>query len=244
MECKFIYSFFEWNILINNSLRFLLARLHLDSLEDKISVMEVEDALEKLPKGEYAYRQAYDEAMEKRIKGQKPRFSDLALRTLSWITFSKRPLTTSELQHALAVTDGASTLDLRNLTHIDLITSVCAGLVTVDEESDIIRLVHYTTQEYFDQTWATWFPNGQTDIAKTCVTYLSFKAFETGISHTHEDFKARLQSNILYDYAARNWGHHARVSSIEGGKLILDFLESTAKASASSQAMMYSEYGF
>ena len=244
MECKFIYSFFERNILINNSLRFLLARLHLDSLEDKISVMEVEDALEKLPKGEYAYRQAYDEAMEKRIKGQKPIFSDLALRTLSWITFSKRPLTTSELQHALAVTDGASTLDLRNLTHIDLITSVCAGLVTVDEESDIIRLVHYTTQEYFDQTWATWFPDGQTDIAKTCVTYLSFKAFETGISHTYEDFKARLQSNILYDYAARNWGHHARVSSIEGGKLILDFLESPAKASASSQAMMYSEYGY
>ena len=59
--------------------------------------------------------------------------------------------------------DGASPLNLRNLTHIDLITSVCAGFVTVDEESDIIRLVHYTAQEYFDQTWATWFPNGQTD---------------------------------------------------------------------------------
>ncbi|KAN0079520.1 hypothetical protein V8E54_004734 [Elaphomyces granulatus] len=220
---------------------FLLARLHLDSLEDKISVMEVEDALEKLPKGEYAYRQAYDEAMEKRIKGQKPSFSDLALRTLSWITFSKRLLTTSELQHALAVTDGSSTFDRRNLTHINLITSVCAGLVIVDEGDDIIRLVHYTTQEYFDQTWATWFPNGQTDIAKTCVTYLSFKAFETGTCHTDEDFKARLQSNILYDYAARNWGHHARISSIEGGKLILNFLESTAKASASSQAMMYTE---
>ena len=125
-----------------------------------------------------------------------------------------------------------------------MITSVCAGLVTVDEESDIIRLVHYTTQEYFDQTWATWFPNGQADIAKTCVTYLSFKAFETGISHTYEDFEARLQSNILYDYAARNWGHHARISSIEGGKLILDFLESTAKVSASSQAIMYHAHGY
>src|ERR1700684_3586984 len=217
MECKFIYCFFEWDIFLNDSLRFLLARLHLDSLADKISVMQVEDALEKLPKGEYAYREAYDEAMEKRVKGQKPTFADLALRTLSWITFSKTPLTTSALQHALAVTDGASTLNLRNLTPINLITSVCAGLVTVDEESDIIRLVHYTTQEYFDQTWATWFPNGQTDIAKTCVTYLSFSAFETGISHTDEDFETRLQSN---DYASRNWGHHARVSLIEGGKLI------------------------
>jgi hypothetical protein len=85
--------------------------------------MEVENALERLPKGEYAYRQAYDEAVEKRIKGQKLRFADLALRTLSWITFSKRP-----------VIDGVSILDQRNLTHIDLITSVCAGLVTVDEQ--------------------------------------------------------------------------------------------------------------
>ena len=206
--------------------------------------MEVEDALEKLPKGEYAYRQAYDEAMEKRVKGQKQRFADLALRTLSWITFSKRPLTTSELRYALAVTDGASTLNLRNLTHIDLITSVCAGLVTVDEESGIIRLVHYTTQEYFDQTWTTWFPDGQTDIAKTCVTYLSFSAFETGISYTVEDLEARLQSNILYDYASRNWGHHARGSLIEGGKLISDFLESAFKVFASSEAMIYHIYGY
>ena len=126
--------------------------------------------------------------MEKRVKGQKQRFADLALWTLSWIMFSKRPLTTSELRHALA---GASTLNLRNLRHIDLITTVC-WLVTVDEESDIICLVHYTTQEYFDQTWAGFL---------ICVTYLSFSVFETGISHTDEDFKAGLQSNILYDYA-------------------------------------------
>ena len=45
-------GFFKWNIFLNISLRFLLARLHLDSLEARISVMEVEDALERLPKGE------------------------------------------------------------------------------------------------------------------------------------------------------------------------------------------------
>jgi hypothetical protein len=56
--------------------RFLLARLYLDSLQDKnkTSVMEIEDALGKLPKGdlEEACRQAYDEATgkKKRIKGQ------------------------------------------------------------------------------------------------------------------------------------------------------------------------------
>ena len=52
MKCKFMSGFFKWNIFLNRSLRFLLARLHLDSLEDRISIMEVEDALEKLRKGE------------------------------------------------------------------------------------------------------------------------------------------------------------------------------------------------
>ena len=74
----------------------------------------------------------------------------------------------------------------------------------------------------------------------TCVTYLSFDAFETGFCPTDEEFEARLRLNPLYDYAARNWGHHARAASTEVEQLILDFLESEAKVSASSQAMMAS----
>jgi hypothetical protein len=42
--------------------------------------------------------------------------------------------------------------------------SVCAGLVTVDEESNIIRLAHYTTQEYFNQTREKWFLNIDTNL--------------------------------------------------------------------------------
>ena len=47
---------------------------------------------------------------------------------------------------------GESELDEENLPEIEDMVSVCAGLVTVDEESEIIRLVHYTTQEYFERT--------------------------------------------------------------------------------------------
>ena len=36
-----------------------------------------------------------------------------------------------------------------NLQDIEVMLSVCARLVTIDDESQIIRLVHYTTQEYF-----------------------------------------------------------------------------------------------
>ena len=174
-----------------------------------------------------------------RIEGQIADSQELAKQVLSWITCAKRPLTTSELRHALAVEIGESDLDEDNLPEVEDMVSVCAGLVIVDKESDVIRLVHYTTQEYFERTWISWFPNAQRDIATICVTYLSFDVFQTGFC-LNEDFKARLQLNLLYDYTARNWGYHVRAASIEDKQLILDLLENGAKVSAASQAMMAS----
>jgi len=171
-----------------------------------------------------------------RIEGQKTGFRDLAMRVLSWITCAKRRLTTSELRYALAVEVGESELDKDNLPEIEDMVSVCAGLVIV-EESNVIRLVHYTTQEYFERTWVSWFPNAQIDIATICITYLSFTAFQTGFCSTDEDFEARLRLNPLYSYAARNWGCHVQAASIEKEQLILDLLKSSAKVSAASQAM-------
>ena len=40
-------------------------------------------------------------------------------------------------------------LDEDNLPEIEDMLSACAGLVTVDEESDVVRLIHYTAGEYF-----------------------------------------------------------------------------------------------
>jgi len=147
-----------------------------------------------------------------RIEGQIADQEELAKQVLSWITCAKRPLTTSELQHALAVEEGESELDRDNLPQIEDLITVCAGLVTIDEESDIIRLVHYTAQEFFDRTKTHWFSNAESYITKTCVTYLLFDTFEAGITGYLED---RLRENPLYHHAARNWGHHARIASLE-----------------------------
>ena len=139
-----------------------------------------------------------------RIEGQLADQKELAEQVLSWITCAKRPLTTSELQHALAVEVGEPELDTNNIPDIEDMVSVCAGLVTIDEESGIIRLVHYTTQEYFERTQKEWFLNAEAEITTICVTYLSFGVFETGFCQTDDKFKERLRSNPLYDYAAHN----------------------------------------
>jgi hypothetical protein len=140
------------------------------------SPKEVRSALEKLPIGSDAYDIAYTEAMG-RIEGQNPRSTAFAKRVLSWISYTREPLTTKGLQYALAVEVGETKLDEENISEIDDMISVCAGLVTVDKESNIVRLVHYTTHDYFERTRNTWFPDAEKDIAETCITCLSFDNF-------------------------------------------------------------------
>jgi hypothetical protein len=96
---------------------------------------------------------------------------------------------------------GDSKPDKDSLERIERMVSVCAGLVTVDEESSIVRLVHYTMQEYFERTQSCWFPNAETDIMTICVAYLLFYAFESGFCQTDAEFEEGLQLNQLYDYA-------------------------------------------
>jgi hypothetical protein len=88
------------------------------------------------------------------------------------------------------------------LTWRDLV-SVCAGLVAVDRESDVIRLVHYTTQEYLERTRDAQNLSGKLLITTTCLTYLSFSAFQSGCCYGAE-LEARLQQNQFLDYAAKH----------------------------------------
>jgi ankyrin repeat protein len=220
----------------------------LDSLADKTTPKAIRLELKTLRKESEASHDdkkstaldhAYVQAME-RIESQEAGFKELAKKVLSWITCAKRPLTILELRHALAVEVAESELDEENIPEPEDMVFACAGLITVDQESDIIRLVHYTTQEYFERTQTSWYPDAQRDIAMICVTYLSFDVFENGFCPTDKEFETRLQLNPLYNYAARNWGYHARAASTQAEQLIVNFLESKAKVSASSQAMMTS----
>jgi hypothetical protein len=176
-----------------------------------------------------------------RIEGQVTDQEELAKQVLSWITCAERPLTTLELQHALAVEVGESELDEDNLPEIEDMVSVCAGLVTIDEESNAIRLVHYTTQEYFERTQSHWFPNAKTDITTICISYLSFDVFERGFCQTDDEFEERLRSNQFFEYAARSWGHHARKASTFSQALsqaVVNVLTSKAKVNALSQGLL------
>ncbi|OBT65133.1 hypothetical protein VE03_04735 [Pseudogymnoascus sp. 23342-1-I1] len=187
---------------------FLLARLHVDSLLDKTTKSKVRSMLKRLSSGEEALNKAYDNAI-KRIEAQPEGCSELAKRVLTWISYAERPLTIEELRHALAVNPGDNDLDRDYFEDMEDIVSFCAGLVTVDDKSNIVRLVHYTTQEYFLRIRQDWNPTAQEDITTTCLTYLAFEPFKTGVSSDIEKLDDILDRYILFDYACQHWAHHA-----------------------------------
>jgi ankyrin repeat protein len=153
--------------------RFLLAKLHIESLSKKSTIKRVREALKTLPKD---LNDSYDTAM-KRIEDQNEEERSIAHSTLTWVVNAKRLLTVAELQVALAVEPGAKELDDDNLLDIEIILAACAGLVIMDEQLSVVRLVHYTTQEYFDRIQEQQFPDAQIEITRTLLTFLSFDGF-------------------------------------------------------------------
>ena len=194
-------------------------------------------------KGAAALNNAYGEA-RKRIESQKAGHARLAKHVLSWITFAKRPLTTAEICCALAVESDEAELDPENKPDVEDLVSVCAGLVVVDQESAIIRLVHYTTQDYFEKTNPYFYPDPQLLIAETCLTYLSFSVFESGSCATDKDFEERLRQHEFLDYAARYCGEHARCVEAEVADAVLSFLTYDSLLACATQVLCVPSYKY
>lgn len=244
---------------------FLLAQLHIDSLKDKTSSKLIKKALEILPKGSNALDLAYDGAMQ-RIENQMEGFRLLAKQLLGWLTYSERLMTVKEVQHALAIEPGTREFDEDNLGDIEEVLGFCAGLIIVDEETQIIRLVHYTTQEYFRRNGDRVLACAKQDIAISCLTYLLYENFKDGWANEvgqkefaegnrdedtlrnreekaneecRKSVAARLQKYPFLEYAARYWATHARLCKQQNVKiLMMSFAKDDHRVSSASQVLL------
>jgi ankyrin repeat protein len=196
---------------------------------------KVLSTLNKLSKGSVILDEAYSEQI-KRIDGQLVEYISLARRALSWITYAQRPLTTKELCHALAIEPGDKALDDGNSCDVKDVISVCAGLITVDKERDIVCFVHYTIQEYFEHVRLEWNPGAQEAIAVACLTYLSLDTFRSGSCADDEAFEQRLAKNAFFDYSAHYWSEHVRLVENTTSRLALAFLCDEALVDSTIQA--------
>jgi hypothetical protein len=186
-----------------------MARLYLDTLMHKTTRRKIKNALETLPEG---LDSIYEELMI-RIKLQNPKdHAELAVKALGWIFYTVRPLTVTEIQHALAIEQGDPDLDQDGIPNRDLLISVCAGMVTINDNSDTISLVHYTTQEYFQRSGKHLLNDANRDITIVCLTYFHFDAFSSLPADvaSPETIVHLLSGHPLLGYAAQHWGDHLK----------------------------------
>jgi len=183
--------------------RFLLASLHIEAILRGATVARRRKALESIKHGG-GLEGAYGATLE-RIKTQDEENAKLAIAALTWVCHSERPIQVDELCNALAVEIGSTDFDPENIPSIASLLHFCQGLITVDEESSAVRLIHYTVQEYLYND-ARLFSKPHPILAETCLTYLNSKQVKNLRPHSFPDH----HSMPFLAYSSRYWGAHAR----------------------------------
>ncbi|KAL8856068.1 MAG: hypothetical protein Q9178_007324 [Gyalolechia marmorata] len=165
---------------------FLAAKLHVDSLASKTSVKALKKAMENLPA---TLNDLYDDAM-RRIDSQSQDDRELAEKAIRWVAYTYRPLRLEVLLEALAIEPGEKDLDLEAIPPMSLILDVCAGLLILDEQSEAVRLVHYTAQDYFNALAESAIQEAHASIARDCLTYLSYDCIQEELPGPRSDRSA------------------------------------------------------
>jgi ankyrin repeat domain-containing protein 50 len=144
---------------------------------------EVEKALDVLPSGLGA---TYVRILEQ-IASQSDYMRRLASKTFRWVMYAQRPLTTTELQYALATEELRQPGSDLELDSIAVILGACANLIFEDSYANrakpIIRPIHYSVQEFFTRVHTNIRSGFDLDniadpchvhgeLARTCILYL------------------------------------------------------------------------
>ena len=135
----------------------------------------------------------------------------LGMEALMWISCSERPLKAEELCHALAVEVGTTDLNVDNVPSMRILLSCTLGLVTIDEQAPVARLVHFTLQEYL-AAHPTLFTTPHSMMAKICLTYLNFQSIYK-LSTVLDTIPS---TTPFLHYPSCFWGFHARKHATGG----------------------------
>ncbi len=182
----------------------------MDLLASENSRRHLGRALDSLPD---KIDETYDKAML-RVRGQEPVKTTCAFKVLSWVLFAQRPLKIEELRCALAIEENDSYPSEDALPDADSLLSACGGLIVVDD-SEVVRFIHFTAQQYFNRASHSEFSSAHAYLATVCITYLSFSVFASGTcgDSSRKEFdrlQKRLKENVILGYAAEHWGDHVR----------------------------------
>ncbi|RMJ18071.1 hypothetical protein CDV36_002268 [Fusarium kuroshium] len=121
---------------------------------------------------------------------------------------------------------GASTMTRGDVVPKETLLSVCRGLITMDKDTKLIRLAHYTARDYFSNqnVLADLFPHAQSQLTRSCIASL----MSTDADHPFDQ------------YSRRHWGHHAQTVEMEFQKEIIDLVQDQERMMSSFQLIVNS----
>jgi hypothetical protein len=198
--------------------RFLVARLLVDALRDAETENEVRTFLEPLLPGADIWNEVYKKVLDG-LLGQKEPKRMRALRTPAWVTYAVRPL---ELRHALAVVPARRSFNPRDLPDIESLLIVCKGLLEISYTG--VRFLHYTTQKYLEQKLPEIYPDGQLEIAKACLTYISYDKVKSTGPYSGFEGDELWRWPAFTPYTVTQWAEHVRPLQIELEENAMAFL--------------------
>ncbi|TVY36954.1 Ankyrin [Lachnellula subtilissima] len=224
-------------LLENSCNKFLLPKLYMKSISNKVTKKEIMGALKKLNHSQYDISDRidilYDKDLDTRIRKQDPDKVATAIKLLSIVYFARRNLSLDELSQVWAAeaADPEDT-DYDEFGKIDLddILNSTRGFITVGREDTIVRLDDRTLREYFDKKQKIWFPEGENYIARLCLRYLGFNTFSKRCPE--EKLVERDFQHPFFAYAVQYWGDHVRKAGPEVVAAAVKYLEDKPRMEA------------
>jgi WD40 repeat protein len=212
-------------ILAKSGTSFLWVRLVMDELEGVYGYDSIKHVLQAIPEGMFPYyARAVAEMSEKR------REQHVAKAILSWVMLATRPLSVSELSHALQLD-----INVRLPSAKSAVEGLCGQLVSVDVYTALIQPVHATAREFILSQEAGEFQvsktHGHEKIALTCLRLLTGPDMQPP-RHRRMLLLTRNKpsTSVLADYAITQFSEHIVSASHESDQLLLaldKFLRST-----------------
>ena len=209
----------------------------MDRLCRQSNLNAIRTTMTAVPKGVSEY---YEDAL-KRIEDQPDEDKALAKKALTYIFYAKRPLSLAELGQILAVEAGDTDLDPNAVPETEILLTVCAGLITTEEQGATVGLTHFTVQEYLDTHRDKLLGKPDAEFAKACLSYLAFDVFEDGPCMSVDQFQVRLEDYPFLEYASHHWGNHVIGNQLhEGVGVVLSKFLGNQNRLASSVQFLYS----
>jgi WD40 repeat protein len=203
-------------ILSKSDTSFLWVRLVMDELEGLYGYDSIIQVLQGIPEGMFPYYgRVVDEMSEKK------RERHVAKAILLWVMLATRPLSVSELAHALLLDNNVYLPSAKAA-----IEGLCGQLVTVDVHSGLVQPVHATAREFILSEAAGEFrvsnTQGHEKIALICLRLLAGADMQPP---RHRRLLGQKRgkpfASALTDYALTQFSEHVLSASTESDELLL-----------------------